>query len=937
MDQLKIGHNSLICHEADMDPHQTLEGELANLELLEHLYQLYQNDPHQLHPSWKNYFQSLEKQGIKLKSTEYKKEAKETALPSVLSSVKDDRIIQLIDAYRTYGHLAVSINPIALKEAQEPFQLRLDSLGFQSSELDHLFPTYGLLDKKEAPLRELIQRLKSLYSHRVGVEYKKVVQNIELDNWIQKKIESGYFNQHLTIDQKKLTLFYLNKSELFESFLHTRYVGQKRFSLEGCETLIPMLALLIEKGAETDLKEVVVGMAHRGRLNVLSNILHKSYQEIFSEFEDVYIHESFEGTGDVKYHKGYAADFVLTQSGKKVKLTLPPNPSHLESVDPVVEGVTRAKQFINKDQQRKQVVPLLVHGDAALSGQGVIYETLQFCRLPGYKTGGTLHFVINNQIGFTTIPRDSRSTLYCTDIAKAFGSPVFHVNAEDPESCILAAFLALEIRQLFHCDVFIDLNGYRKYGHNESDEPAFTQPLEYQFIRKKKPIRELYRDELIQSGVVEREVAEKLEIEFKEDLQKVHEEVKSIIAQPKNNQFIHQAKDQDLFGFDQTGVELDTLKMVTERFSVIPPEFRPHPKLEHLIKDRLAMVMENKPIDWGMAEYLSYGTLLWEGVSIRISGQDSCRGTFSHRHAIWMDQIKEKEYFPLAHLKDNQGYFEIWNSPLSEFAVLGFDYGYSVANPQGLTIWEAQFGDFSNGAQVIIDQYIVSGEQKWGQQSGLVLLLPHGYEGQGPEHSSGRLERFLSLTGHHNIQVVNPTTPVQLFHLLRRQALRPLHKPLVVFTPKGLLRYTPAFSRLEEFVQSSFQEILDDPTHPQSVQRLIFCTGRIYYDLIAEREKLKSQGVALVRIEQLYPLDKEGVQEIIHRYGEAKECLWVQEEPLNMGSWHFIRSHLEALLPSNMPLSYVGRPVSASPATGSHVRHQQEHANILKQVFQYEK
>lgn len=891
----------------------------ANMDILEALYQEYQKNPQALDPSWRHYFQQIDSQ------------SKTSVSSSLLTD--DGRIVQLIDAYRHHGHLAAKTNPIAVGEIPLPSELDLSSLGFQTEELNQIFPTKGLLAKGTAPLQDILLTLQKLYSNQVGVEYKGIA-NPKLEQWIQQEIEAGYFNRPLSLEQHKLILHYLNRSELFESFLHTKYVGQKRFSLEGAETLIPMLGLLIEQGAETDLEEVVLGMAHRGRLNVLSNILHKSYKEIFSEFEEGYIPESFEGTGDVKYHKGYTSDLVLTHIGKKIKLTLPSNPSHLESVDSVVEGITRAKQSIKHDEERRRIIPILIHGDAALSGQGVVYETLQFQHLPGYTTGGTLHIVINNQIGFTTIPRDSRSTHYCTDIAKAFGAPILHVNAEDPETCILATFFAHEIRQRFHCDVFIDLYCYRKYGHNESDEPAFTQPIEYQLIRKKRPIREIYRDHLISVGVLEKKMAEELEGQFKSDLQKAHEEVKSITTQEQNHSIPFDYQPKYSFQAVHTHVSEEILKKVSQQFSQIPSNFKVHAKLEHLIRERLAMVEENKPIDWGMAEYLAYATLLWEGISIRISGQDSSRGTFSHRHALWVDQTKEQEYFPLAHLKADQGHFEIWNSPLSEFAVLGFEYGYSVACPRGLTIWEAQFGDFSNGAQVVIDQYIASGEQKWSQQSGLVLFLPHGYEGQGPEHSSGRLERFLMLAGHENMVIVNPTTPAQFFHVLRRQVLGTIRKPLIIFTPKGLLRYPFATSGLQELVEGRFNEILDDSVQFIQASRVVLCSGRVYYDLLAERNRLKRGNIALIRIEQLYPLHQTALKEILKRYSGCQEFLWVQEEPKNMGAWQFIRPYLEEILPEKSLLKYVGRPISAVPATGSHIHHHHEYLNILNQVFQ---
>lgn len=896
-------------------------------EFLDSLYQRYLQDPGSLSPAWQTYFKHLE---TPTPIVEKPKRAEKGAISS-------DRLQRLIDAYRTDGHLLAPLNPIALKEPGFPIQLDLKTLGFEPEDLSRPFPTQGLLPSPEAPLEQIIQALKNIYCQHIGFEFKRI-QNPALEQWLEQRIESDLPQQKLSSEQKHLILDYLNKSELFESFLHLKYVGQKRFSLEGGETLIPMLALLVDQAGDEGVQEIVLGMAHRGRLNVLSNILNKSYKAIFSEFDENYIPESFEGTGDVKYHKGYSSDVLKTHHDKKIRIHLVPNPSHLESVDAVVEGLTRAKQFLQQDEEeRRKIIPILIHGDAALSGQGVVYETLQFSRLPGYATGGTLHIVINNQIGFTTLPRDGRSTLYCTDIARTFGAPVFHVNAEDPESCIRVILLAFEIRQRFHCDVFIDLNCYRKYGHNETDEPAFTQPIEYKMIRQKRPIRELYRNQLIQEGVVEKQIAEALEEEFKQSIQTAHQQIQTeISSQNRNHDLMDVPSEQHLFEPFPTGVDAKDLAQMAERFSAIPSNFQLHPKVLSLVNDRLRMVKENKPIDWGMAEYLAYASLVWQGVPVRLVGQDTARGTFSHRHAIWVDQAAEQEYFPLAHLKEGQGRFEAINSPLSELAALGFEYGYSLGCQQGLTIWEAQFGDFGNGAQLIIDQYIVSGEQKWGQKSGLVLFLPHGYEGQGPEHSSGRLERFLTLAGHDNIQVVNPTTPAQLFHLLRRQILRDIRKPLIVFTPKGLLRYPACVSSLEDLSKGAFQEILDDPTPPTRVNTLAFCSGRVYYDLIKERAKRPKTTLAIIRIEQLYPLHQSRLQEIIRAYPDVQHYQWVQEEPQNMGAWHDIYFYLQKLVPQGMPIEYVGRSRSASPATGSHARHDQEYHQMIEQVFKYE-
>lgn len=896
---------------------------IGNEGLLESLYEAYQKSPSELDPSWRQFFSQLEHVPTK-----------PSLAPLPATAPSDLRITHLIEAYRQHGHLLAKVNPIAGVALDTPLQLSVETLGFTPAELTKTFPTMGLLPSAEASLQDIIQALQQIYCGMTSIEYVDV-ESADLVDWIRSQIEPKGFQGHLSLEEKTRILELLNRSELFESFLHTKYVGQKRFSLEGCETLIPMLAAAIDKGATLRMEEVVLGMAHRGRLNVLSNVLNKSYQDIFSEFDEGYIAESFEGTGDVKYHKGYLSA-VLSSHGHEIKISLTPNPSHLESVDPVVEGQARGKQFICGDEiERAKVIPILVHGDAALSGQGMVYETLQLYKLPGYTTGGTIHFVINNQIGFTTIPRDSRSTLYCTDIARAFRMPIFHVNAENPEECVFVTQLAMEIRQKFHCDVFIDIYCYRKYGHNEGDEPAFTQPVEYRTIRKKKSIREIYSDSLIEQGVIKKDVAEALQNEFKQALQKALESQKNVSgSEAKRNQKEEKSTEKLLLTPIQTGVPLSTLATVTERFCDIPADFHIHPKLKNLVNERLEMGSGKnvKGIDWGMGEFLTYGTLLWEGKNVRIAGQDVCRGTFSHRHAMWVDQESDTEYFPLNHLKNGQGCFEIVNSSLSEMAALGFEYGYSLACIDDLVIWEAQFGDFANGAQVIIDQYLMSGEQKWGQKCRLVLLLPHGYEGQGPEHSSGRMERFLTLAGHNNVLITNPTTPAQLFHLLRRQVLLSLQKPLIVFTPKGLLRYPACVSSLEDLAEGVFHEIIDDPAAPPSVQRLILCSGRVYYDLLLEREQFKN-NLAIVRIEQLYPLHQEKIKAIFDKYTGVKECCWVQEEPKNMGAWQFIKPYLEELLPPTTRLRYIGRGQSASPATGSHLMHEHEHHAIMQDAL----
>lgn len=897
-----------------------------NLEVLEHLYEQYKQKAENLDPSWQTYFKAIDGLDLAISLSRQQK-----AVSTTLTKSSDNgRITNLIDAYRRFGHLLVNANPIALREIVEPLELRLDTLGFNSDELSLVFPTHGILAKEEAPLDTIIEALRKIYCNTIGYEFKNF-RGPAFDTWFEERIEKALFS--LSLEQKLAILKNLNQSELFESFLHTKYVGQKRFSLEGCETLIPMLTALLEKGGELEITEVVLGMSHRGRLNVLTNILHKPYHDLFAEFYEDHIPEASKGLGDVKYHKGHTSESFVTQAGKTLKIFLSPNPSHLESVDAVVEGFARSKQTLKGDKGKNSILPVLIHGDAALAGQGVVYETLQLYGLPDYSTGGTIHFVINNQIGFTTAPRQARSTLYCTDIAHTFGFPVFHVNAEDPEGCVKATLLALDIRQKFQCDVFIDINCYRKYGHNESDEPAFTQPLEYKLIKQKQSIRDLYHDALVQQESVAKDQIESLENDFKQHLQEIHSEVKKKMDENSNEKEFEIASLSSIFDPVPTGVKLDTLKQISKRLCEIPSGFDLHPKLVNLVKERESMVNGERAVDWGTAETLAYATLLWEGKQLRLAGQDSGRGTFSHRHAIWMNQTKEESYVPLAHLKEGQGKCEIINSPLSEMAALAFEYGYSLTDRPGLFIWEAQFGDFVNSAQVIIDQYIVSGEQKWGQTSNLTLFLPHGYEGQGPEHSSGRLERFLALTGHDNIQVANPTTPAQFFHLLRRQGIRELHKPLIVFTPKGLLRHPKCISSVSDLTEGSFQEILDDPQAPVEPKSILFCSGRIYYDLLARREERKAVSSVIVRIEQLYPFHAERIEHILKHYPTLEEFTWVQEEPQNMGAWHFIRSHLETVIPTGHFLKYVGRATSATPAAGLHIYHKQEYNKILNQVF----
>lgn len=886
---------------------------LSNLAMLEELYQRYLVDPESVERSWRYFFE-----GMEFSST----------LPQRAATTEgvDLRVYHLIEAYRAFGHRLATFNPIATHPPEEVPELDLKKLGFKPEELEVIFPTCGFLKQEIAPLKVIIDALQKTYCRRVGIEYVDLGA-YALEEWLQKRIEP-YFELRLTAEEKMRILDCLNRSEIFESFIHTKYVGQKRFSLEGAETLIPMLDVLVHAGADQEVNEIILGMAHRGRLNVLANILEKSYALIFHEFEDNTSFDLTWGTGDVKYHKGFVSR-IKTHGGKEVLVDLSANPSHLESVDPVVEGQVRARQQLRghkEESSTRQVVPVLIHGDAAIAGQGVVYETLQMSNLHGYATGGTLHIVINNQIGFTSLPKDTRSTRYCTDIAKGFGSPVFHVSAEDPEGCIACMKLALEIRQKFHCDVFIDLNCYRKYGHNESDEPTFTQPLEYQLIKAKKLIREIYRDQLIQEGVLEAQTAENLEKEFKANLNKALESLPEVAKQ--TSAAAAPAPAPAPAAERATAVSKEVLVAVAEEFCTVPADFDLHSKIRRLLQERLQMVHapgSEKKIDWGMAEHLAYASLLLDGVHVRLSGQDSRRGTFSHRHAMWVDQKEAKKYFPLSHLKGAKALFDVFNSPLSEYAVLGFEFGYNVAYPNSLVIWEAQFGDFANGAQIMIDQYLSASEQKWGLRSNLVLMLPHGYEGQGPEHSSARIERFLQLCGHENMIVANCTTPAQLFHLLRRQAFSRDKKPLIIFTPKALLRHPLCVSSLEEFSSGAFQELLRDPTAPATAKRMLLCSGKIFYDLLNEREKRKQTDVAIVRIEQLYPFPQKQFEAL-----EAQEYVWVQEEHSNMGAWDYVRPLLQS---KGKPVRYAGRDRSASTAAGSYALHKKQLEELLNEAF----
>jgi len=879
---------------------------LANVGLIENLHAAYIQDPKSVDPSWRQFFE-----GVEFGSTFQQKGAS--------SESSDVRIDHLIAAYRTFGHLAAHVNPLEEKGADVP-ELELARFGFSKTDLDQSFPTCGYLPISTAPLKTLLAALQKSYCRTIGIEY---FGTGAMQEWLKKQIEPS-FDYALLREEKLQLLDLLIRAELLESFLHVKYVGQKRFSLEGGETLIPILTAILDTGVEEGVKEAVIGMAHRGRLNVLSNVLGKPYATLFAEFEDHEPSEFAEGTGDVKYHKGFIKEGRNKEG--EMHITLSPNPSHLEAVDPVVEGISRAHQ---EKREASAVLPILLHGDAALAGQGVVYETMQLGKLGGYKTGGTIHIVINNQIGFTTLPKESRSTLYCTDLARTFGAPVFHVNAEDPEGCFVIAKLCARMRQRFGCDLFIDLNCYRKYGHNEGDEPSFTQPLFYQTIRNKKSIREIYREKLLQEKILDTEGANLREEQFKEELMHAFIQAKTppVVTEKR--------RDREAVQVVQTAVEASLLQSLSRKMCQVPENFSLHPKVAKLLEERLKMVGADSKIptiDWGMGEHLAYATLLLEGKDVRISGQDVCRGTFSHRHAALIDQKNEESYSPLSHLKEGQGQFAIYNSPLSEFAVLGFEFGYSLVSPNALVIWEAQYGDFSNGAQVIIDQFLTTSEQKWASPSSLVVQLPHGYEGQGPEHSSARLERFLQLAGNENIQIVNCTTSAQLFHLLRRQLHQQRRTPLIIFTPKKLLRDPQALSPLDAFTQGEFSEVLDDPSGVQSPERLLFCSGKVYYDLVQERASRKQEGIAIIRIEQLYPLNERKIAQLCARYHGYKSCYWIQEESRNMGAWEYIAPLLTNIVKQEM--HYAGRERSAATAVGSHAQHLKQYKAFMDKAYE---
>jgi len=912
----------------------------AHPSYIESMYQRYRKDPQSVEESWRAFFR-----GFDFAQQEANGEAAtaETAAPGVVPT-KEFQVLSLIKAFRNRGHLLSTTNPIRQRRDRRP-NLKLDDFGLSDEDLNQRFAAGQEIGMANATLQELIDHMRKIYCGNIGFEYHHIRDRAKR-RWLRTQIEEQHDpgnDYGLAIDKKRRILEKLNGAVVFEKFLHTKYIGQKRFSLEGGETAIVALDGAINMGAEYDVEEVVIGMAHRGRLNVLANIMGKTYAQIFNEFEGAAVPDLSFGDGDVKYHLGFSSQ-VETTCEKTVHLKLVPNPSHLESVDPVVEGFSRAKADILYGSEYDRILPILIHGDAALAGQGVVYETVQMSQLPGYYTGGTIHLVINNQIGFTTDFDDARSSTYSTGVAQVVDAPVFHVNGDDPEAVLYAVELAVRFRQEFNSDVFIDMVGYRRHGHNEGDDPKFTQPEMYNIVSNHPNPREIYSQRLIERGDVDKDLAEELEEKFwgflQERLDEVRETPLSYEYQEPEQAWRALKKTTDPKDFEvspQTGIEPEKVDQLIEHLMSFPEGFTPLPKIKRLFKSKQKL-LDNGKLDWALGELMAYGSLLSEGKDIRMSGQDTKRGTFSHRHSVIYDANTFQEFNRLDNITEGQGKYRIYNSLLSEFGVLGFEYGYSLSTPDTLVVWEAQFGDFYNGAQTIVDQYISAAESKWRRMSGLVMLLPHGYEGQGPEHSSARLERFLQACAEFNMTVANVTTPANFFHLLRRQLARPFRKPLIVMSPKSLLRHPECVSEKLEFTTGQrFREVLDDPqmaeTDGKKIKRILLCTGKVYYDLLAYRREIERKDVAIVRVEQLYPLPVKQLNEIFMRYPQA-ECVWVQEEPSNMGAWQYMHSiFINKEIDVDQQLRLISRKSSASPATGYKTVHDQQQERIVKEAF----
>src|SRR6267378_2777259 len=911
---------------------RTSIGARANLELIEENYCRWQRNPESVDSGWSAFFEGFELGNLPQRDGAAAAEVREAALQT--------RVDGLIYAYCSLGHTIARVDPLAETGPQNPL-LSLREFGFSESDLHLRVSSKFFLDNRPMTLREMVSGLERIYADSIGSEFMHI-QDPRVRDWIRKRLETRPHKHSTPAAVQVALLRALLEAESFEIFLHTRYVGQKRFSLQGSESLMVILDSILHKCPEGGVEEICMGMAHRGRLNILANFLRKSLKVIFTEFSENYVPELVAGDGDVKYHLGYHSVRKLA-SGAEVEIRLSSNPSHLEAVDPVVEGQARARQRIRGDtENRRKVLPLLVHGDAAFIAQGIVAETLNMSQLHGYSTGGTIHVVVNNQIGFTTLPKDARSSRYATDIAKIIEAPIFHVNGDDPLAVKFVSDMAFDFRQRFGRDVVIDMYCYRRYGHNEGDEPSFTQPDLYAKIDKRPSVTQLYKRELLEAGTLSEDDAASLETEFGLRLEMTRDEVDAI-EKRKASEKARFRESTAIFQpeysseSEPTAISQKTLKTIVDGLTRVPEGFEIQPKIKRIVLDHQRKVFEEGgPYEWHYAEALAFGSLLLDGIPIRLSGQDSSRGTFSTRHSVLYDSKTGKPYVPLMHLAQKQARICIYNSPLSEAAVLGFDYGYSLDYPKMLCLWEAQFGDFSNGAQTIIDQFIVSAESKWQRPSGIVLLLPHGYEGQGPEHSSARLERFLQACAEDNIQVCVPTTPAQYFHVLRRQMKRDFIKPLILMTPKSLLRAEFSTSRAEDFTSGKFHEIIPDPlagiADPgNKIERVILCSGKVYFDLIARREKEKIINSTIIRVEQLYPLDEKQLRASVEGFPGKTRLVWCQEESQNMGAWSFIEPRLRSIF--GREVGYAGRNASASPAVGALALHKREQASLIAEAF----
>jgi 2-oxoglutarate dehydrogenase E1 component len=922
----------------------------GNADFVEDLYERYLQNPEAVDPAWREYFATIAAGSDReiahgpvrarlLDSLQHPAAAPaEAANGSDEAGAKQSAVARLIQVYANRGHLVAKLDPLGLQQATKPYVLDLEYFGLSDADLETEFYTGSRTAdfSSRATLREILDQLRFIYTDTIGAEFAHV-SDTEERLWLQDHFQSSRVKHRFSLDEKKNILWQLTAAEGLERYLHTKYVGQKRFSLEGGDSLIPLLDDLVQQGGKAGIEETIIGMAHRGRLNVLVNLLGKSPKDLFNEFEGQYDLANLRGSGDVKYHKGFSSD--LRTAAGNVHVALAFNPSHLEVVNAVVEGSARARQERRGDADGARVLPVQIHGDAAFAGQGVVMETLQLSQARGFYTGGSVHVIVNNQVGFTTSdPRDARSTLYCSDVAKMIEAPIFHVNADDPEAVCFVARFALDYRVKFRKDVVIDLVCYRRHGHNEADEPAATQPLMYKVIRKKATVRQMYADKLTAEGVLTAAEAAAMMEQYRGGLDQGKTLARAALGLIGNKYTVDWS---EYLGADwaepvKTGVDMPRLRALGKAITSYPQDWVLHPRVLAVMQAREKMVAGDLELDWGCAENLAYASLIQDGYPVRLTGQDSGRGTFFHRHAVLHDQETGRSYVPLQHIVANQPRFTVTDSVLSEEAVMGFEYGFSTTEPHCLTIWEGQFGDFCNGAQVIIDQFISSGEAKWGRLSGLTLFLPHGYEGQGAEHSSARLERFLQLCAEYNMQVCVPSTPAQMFHMLRRQMVRALRKPLIVMTPKSLLRHPLSVSQLEDLAGGGFRNIIDeiDSLKPSAVARVVLCSGKVYFDLLKARRESKVDSVAIVRIEQLYPFPSDEYEAIIRKYSNAREIVWCQEEPQNQGGWYQIRHRLQAKLTARHELLYAGRAGAAAPATGISALHEQQQKNLVNAALQ---